>query len=118
MALEYVHVNACQGWSGGTEWRLAAAMIREGGFRAVHMRLESRICDSWLPVGSHSGCVSPLVGKVLEIGLPERFEFVKHSLCFTFTIQKIPGGVGRLPVRLRFADCWFSAAWRPGKRCM
>gem|GEM_PF-1126599 len=35
------------------EWRLEAAMVGKDGFPAVVMRLESRICDSWLPGGSH-----------------------------------------------------------------
>jgi hypothetical protein len=36
------------------EWRLEAAMICNDGFPAVVVRLESRICDSWPPGGSHS----------------------------------------------------------------
>ena len=36
------------------EWRLEAAMVGKDGFRAVVMLLESRMCDSWLPGGSHS----------------------------------------------------------------
>jgi len=36
------------------EWRLEAAMVGRGGFPAVVVRLESRICDSWLPGGSHT----------------------------------------------------------------
>jgi len=36
------------------EWRLEAAMIRNDGFPAAVVRLESRLCDSWLPGGSHT----------------------------------------------------------------
>ena len=36
------------------EWRLEAAMVGKDGCPAVVVRLESRICDSWLPGGSHT----------------------------------------------------------------
>jgi len=48
------------------EWRLEAAMVGKDGFPAVVMRLESRICDSWLPGGSHS------VPSLLAIGILDR----------------------------------------------